>query len=189
MKKLIIALIAVSFLSGCVAVVAGSAVVGAVSVNEDPRSLGMQIDDRSRASKISSALADVPAIDQNANIDVHVFNGIALLHGQAPNANIKEQAKRIAQSATDVTLVHNQIRVAKLTASTTRAHDLWLSSKVVSTLLTNENVNSLKIDVVVEDSEVFLMGIVTSEQAAKAIEVARNISGVARVFNIFEIKD
>ena len=187
--KLLIAIVALSMLSGCVAVIAGGAAVSAVTVGEDPRTLGTQIDDTTRASDIRSALGDVPAFDQNANIDVHVFNGIALLHGQALNSNLKAKAEQVVKSASDVTIVHNQIRIANNIASTTRAHDVWLSSKVRGSLLTNDSVNSLLIDVIVEDSEVFLMGIVTPNQAAKAIEVSRNINGVVKVFNVFEIKE
>lgn len=186
--KLLIAIVALSMLSGCVAVVAGSAAVSAVTVGEDPRTLGTQIDDTTRASNIRGALGKVPAIDKNANIDVHVFNGIALLYGQALNSSLKAKAEQVVKNASNVTVVHNQIRIANNTASTTRAHDIWLSTKVRSSLLTNESVNSLLIDVIVEDSEVFLMGIVTPDQATKAVEVSRNIGGVVKVYNVFEIK-
>lgn len=186
--KLLIAILALCLLSGCVAVVAGGAAVSAVTIGEDPRTLGTQIDDTTRASNIRSALGNVPAIDNNANVNVHVFNGVALLHGQAMNSSLKNKAEQIVKSASDVTVVHNQIRIANNTASTTRAHDVWLSSKVRASLLTNDSVNSLLIDVIVEDSEVFLMGIVTPDQATKAIDVARNISGVVKVFNVFDIK-
>ena len=187
--KIVFVLFVLSMLQGCVAVVAGSAAVGAVTVSEDPRSLGTQIDDTTLASDISSALNDVPAIDQNANIDVHVFNRVVLLYGQADNANIKAEAERIALSLPGVSTVQNQIRIAKSIAGSTAAHDLWLSSKVKGNLMTSDDVNFLQIDIIVEDSEVFLMGIVSRTEATKAIEIARNISGVVKVFNLFEVRD
>lgn len=169
--------------------VAGGAAVSAVTVSEDPRSLGTQIDDTTLASDISSALNEVPALEQNANIDVHVFNRVVLLYGQAANGNIKAEAERITRSLPGVETVQNQVRIAKSIASSTAAHDLWLSSKVKGNLLTSDHVNFLQIDVIVEDSEVFLMGIVSSTEASKAIEIARNISGVVKVFNLFEIRN
>lgn len=185
--KVLLVLIFTAMLSGCVAIVAGGAAVSAVTVGEDPRSLGVQLDDTTRASNIRLALADVPAIDDEANIDVHIFNGVALLHGQAPNANIKAEAERVVKSVSNVTKVHNQVRIASPTASSTRAHDIWLASKLRSIMLADGSVNALKLDVVVEDSEVFLMGIVTQQQAQNAIDVARNIKGVVKVFNVMEI--
>lgn len=186
--KIVVLLAALSLLSGCVAVVAGGAAVSAVTVSEDPRTLGTQIDDTSRAVAIRSSLKEVPAIEQDANIDVHVFNKVALLYGQASNANIKAEAERVALKASDVSVVHNQIRVANSIAGSTAAHDVWLSSKVKGNLLTSDDVNFLQIDVIVEDSEVFLMGIVSATEASKAIEIARNINGVVKVYNVFEIR-
>ncbi len=187
MKKLLLLLGSVWLLSGCAAVLVGGAAVSTITVNEDPRSLGAQIDDTTYATKIRSALSNTPAIEKNANVNVHVYNGAVLLTGQAQNSNIKAEAERVATAAADVVTVHNQIRIANSTAVSTQAHDVWLSSKVRTNLLANKEVNSLKIDVVVEDSEVFLMGIVSEAEAQKAIEVVRNISGVSKVFSVFEI--
>lgn len=187
MKQILLILSTVWLLSGCAAVVVGGAAVGTIAVNEDQRSLGAQLDDTTNASKIRSALDNTPALKQNARINVHVYNGAVLLTGQAQNNNIKAEAERVVNSAADVAAVHNQIRIANNIAVTSRAHDVWLSSKVRASLLADKEINSLKMDVVVEDSEVFLLGIVSQSEAEKAISVARNISGVSKVFNIFEI--
>lgn len=188
MHKIVFVLLSLSFLNGCAVAVLGGAAVSAVSVSEDNRSLGTQIDDSTRASRIADAIDAIPALKEGAHISVHVYNGVALLTGQAGNQHQISEARKMALSVTDVKQVHNQIRIAKVTAASTRAHDMWLSSKVIGKLLTDAEVNGLEIDVVVEDSEVFLMGIVSQKQAQRAIEVARNTRGIVKVFNVFEIQ-
>lgn len=172
-------------LQGCAALVVGAG-VGAMASAHDRRTLGTQIDDKTTGSKIITALSQVDAIKQGSNINVHVFNGNALLVGQAPTADISQQAERIANNIKSIRKVFNQIRVAIPVASSTAANDLWLASKVRGTLLKERSLEGLHISVTVEDSEVFLMGLVTRVEADKAVEITRNINGVARVIKAFE---
>lgn len=53
----------------------------------------------------------------------------------------------------------------------------------------NERVPLLKLDLIVEDSEVFIMGMLTREEATAAVEVARNVSGVTKVVRVLELID
>ncbi len=174
-------------LSGCAAVVVGGAAVGAISVREDPRSVGMQIDDTTNASKIDDALDQDTELKEYAHINVHVYNNAALLVGQAPTQTLIIRAENLAKQAVPVKKLHNQIRIGNPTATTTRAHDVWLKSKVMGALLANEKANPLRIDVIVEDSAVYLMGIVSQEQARLVVDIVRNVNGVVKVYNIFEV--
>ncbi len=175
-------------LSGCAAFVVGSVGVSAVTVGEDGRTVGTQIDDTTVANKIYGAINDVPALKQDANISVRSFNGSILLLGQTPTSALRNEAENIALSFTNVKNVYNQIRINEPTAPSTRAYDIWLASKVRANLLADKQVDFLKMDVSVEDSEVFLMGIVSKENADRAIEITRNLDGVTRVVNMFEVQ-
>jgi osmotically-inducible protein OsmY len=53
-------------------------------------------------------------------------------------------------------------------------------------LLTDDNISGTNIKVVTENSEVFLMGLVEQNEGNKAVDIARNISGVAKVIKVFE---
>ncbi|WP_231730957.1 division/outer membrane stress-associated lipid-binding lipoprotein [Lacimicrobium alkaliphilum] len=178
-------LVSVMLLQGCAAVVVGAG-VGAAAVAHDRRTVGTQLDDKTLASRISSALSENASIKQHANINAHVFNGTTLLVGQAPNDDLKRQAQRITEAQPHVSKLHNQIRIGSPTATSTRSHDIWLATKVRSKLLTDKSVDGLHIKVIVEDSEVFLMGLVTRQESNMAVEVTRNIEGVARVVKAFE---
>lgn len=177
----------VLFLSGCAAVIVGGATLGAVSVAEDERPVGVQVDDTKNQGKISYALSSTPEISDHANINVYVNNGTALLTGQAPSERIIKQAEEIVRKSATLKKIHNQIRLGKPIAITTKAHDAWLSSKVQANLYGTKDVNAFQMEVIVEDSEVFLMGQVSNTQAEKAVDIARHVGGVIKVINAFEI--
>ena len=63
---------------------------------------------------------------------------------------------------------------------------MWLVSKIKTKLLADKRVDGLHIDVAVENSEVFLMGLVSESEADIAVEIARNVSGVTQVIKAFE---
>ena len=85
-----------------------------------------------------------------------------------------------------VTKIHNQIRIGNITGITTRTHDSWLTSKVKTRLLTEDTISANDIKVVTENGEVFLMGLVSQQEANLAVDLARNVSGVVKVIKVFE---
>lgn len=172
-------------LQGCAAVVVGAG-VGAATAAHDRRTLGTQVDDKTVAARLKTALSNNQALEDGANINIQVFNGVALLVGQSPNEDLKTQAQRTAEGVKNVRKFHNQIRIGSPIPASTVANDVWLSSKVRTSLIADKRINGLHISVTVEDSEVFLMGLVSEREANIAVEVSRNVSGVARVVKAFE---
>jgi osmotically-inducible protein OsmY len=66
-------------------------------------------------------------------------------------------------------------------------NDVWLASKIKTIMLADENIPLFKLDLVVEDSEVFIMGLLTKQEAAAAVEAARNVEGVTKVIRVMEL--
>ena len=184
-NKLIAILLLLGLLQGCAAVVVGAG-VGAASVAHDRRTLGTQVDDKTTAGRVISNLKEDEELDKTANINVHVYNGVLLLYGQAPNEALKNRAHQAAAQVKNIKKIHNLIRIGEPIATTTAANDLWLASKVRAQLLADERIDGLHISVTVEDSEVFLMGLVNNQEAQTAVDITRNINGVARVVKAFE---
>jgi osmotically-inducible protein OsmY len=60
---------------------------------------------------------------------------------------------------------------------------------VKSALLAKSELNGVKVSVITEDNEVYLLGYVSREHADIAAEVARNISGVKQVIKAFQYGD
>ena len=93
----------------------------------------------------------------------------------------------VSSLANQIKKIHNQIRIGEAIGAGTQANDLWLASKVRTKIVADERVPALQVKVVVQDSEVFLMGRLTNLEATAAVDIARNITGVARVVRAFEI--
>ncbi|GGO68913.1 BON domain-containing protein [Bowmanella pacifica] len=178
-------LLATTQLTGCAVAIVGAG-VGAASVAHDRRTVGTQLDDATLASRISSKLSTNEQLKGQAHINVEVFNGVALLVGQVPNEQLKREAQRLAESLPQVTRLHNQLRLGSPTQASVRTHDVWLATKVKSNLVADKRVDGLHIEVIVEDSEVFLMGLVNQQEANIAVDIVRNINGVVKVIKAFE---
>jgi len=175
----------IAILQGCVA----AAVVGVVSgatVANDNRSLGKQVDDQTIELIAHTRLSKVKGLSDNTNLQVVSVNGKVLIVGQAPNSFLKDQALKVLNEIEEIEQIHDQIRISNSVSITTKSNDIWLTSKVKTALFGDDNVDATNIKVVTENAEVFLMGLVTKKQGDAAVEVARNISGVNRVFKMFE---
>ncbi|GLR72749.1 BON domain-containing protein [Agaribacter marinus] len=176
-------------LSGCASVVAVGAASTAASSASDRRTVGTQIDDKTMEARVSSAIDTIPNIDDNSAISIHVYNGQVLLTGQANQAFLIDEAERKATSIMNVKRVHNQIRLGSPIPASSTMHDIWLGTKIRTLMGTNERVPLLKLDLIVEDSEVFIMGKLTRKEALAAVDVARNVKGVTKVVRVLELTD
>jgi osmotically-inducible protein OsmY len=166
------------------AVVAGGA--SAVTSASDRRTLGSQIDDSGIVVKAERALEANKTLDEQAHINVNSYNGILLLTGQAPNQDLVDTASQLVQGIQGIKEVQNQIRVGNPISFTTRSRDSWITTRVKSLLVADKEISALNIKVITESGEVFLMGLVSSSEADKAVEIARHVNGVSRVIKAFE---
>ncbi len=174
-----------SALQGCAVATVVAVTAGATMV-ADRRTFSKQIDDQSIEFVAHNELNKQKALSKNTNLHVISMNGTVLIIGQAPNSYLRDLAIKTIQDVPDIVTIHNQVRIGSTTAITTQSNDIWLTSKVKSALLANGDVNAKDIKVVTENSEVFLLGLVTKQEADIVVEITRNISGVSRVFKAFE---
>ncbi|MBT1451081.1 BON domain-containing protein [Glaciecola sp. XM2] len=187
MLRALLVLILLTQLSGCVSVVAvGAAGTAAVSAS-DRRTVGTQIDDKTIEARVNSAINKLEGTDESAAISVHAYNGQVLLTGQANQQSIINNAALVASKVPEVTKVHNQIRLGPPIPATATMNDIWLGTKIRTLMTADENVPLLKLDLIVEDSEVFIMGKLTKQEATAAVEVARNVTGVTKVIRVMEL--
>ncbi len=183
---MLVVILACFSLSGC----AGLMVVGAgagAAASQDRRTVPTQLEDSNIEIKTIAALFENDEIWKDTNIDVVSYNTIVLLIGQAPTASLKSKAQAEVEKIPRVRKVYNQIRIAAPISFFARRNDEYLTSKVKTSMLFTENFSSGKIKVVTENNEVFLLGLVNENEAARAVEIARNIDGVTRVVKVFEI--
>ncbi|WP_200897596.1 division/outer membrane stress-associated lipid-binding lipoprotein [Arsukibacterium ikkense] len=184
-SKIIALAAAVLLLQGCAAAVVAGGATAATSAN-DRRTLGSQLDDNSIVIRARRAIGTADSIPKTSNINVTSYNGVILLTGQVSNNTVKQQAELLIKDTPGVRDIHNQLRLGNSTSLTTRTRDSWITTKVKSQLLANDEVAGLNIKVVTENAEVFLMGLVQGAEADKAVDIARHVEGVSRVIKAFE---
>lgn len=184
-KRSLIILGTVVLLQGCAAaVVAGTA--SAVTAANDRRTIGSQIDDNNIEIKASIAISEVERLEKSARVNAISVNGIVLLVGQVANQEMKNEAQITVEAIAGIRKIHNQLRIRSNIGITTQTHDSWLTSKVKAQLLAAKDISSNNIKVVTENAEVYLMGLVSQDEANRAVDIARNVSGVERVVKVFE---
>ncbi|EGU48843.1 hypothetical protein VII00023_13577 [Vibrio ichthyoenteri ATCC 700023] len=185
-KVLLIASLAVST-SGCVGLfVAGAATT--VSVVTDNRSTKEIWNDNNIEFEIAGMTNKAP-YRGNVRATASAYNGIVVLMGQASTQQLLNEFEDQARKAPGVTQIHNQIRVQQPLSLGEISHDSWITTKVKSALLTNEELSTVKIKVITEGGEVFLLGYVSRAHADLAAEITRNVSGVKQVIKAFQYGD
>jgi osmotically-inducible protein OsmY len=122
------------------------------------------------------------------HVNVTVFNGVVLLTGEVPLQNQIARIIDIASSYAASRQVINRIELAGKSNFNSRANDALLTTQVRVAVLDSEYLDGHKIKIVTERANVYLMGIVTREEADIATEIARSISGVVRVVKVFEYR-
>ncbi|CCD07244.1 outer membrane lipoprotein [Legionella pneumophila] len=180
--KSIIVMMIGALLTGCVAVVVAGAAAGMVY---DRRSVTTMEADARLFHVIHKTIIKDPRF-RHSRILVSSFNRVVLLVGQTPAASLRVLAERIAQNAPGVKRVYDEISVDNPIPLTQRTKDSWITSQVRSNMLTKKGLESGSIRIVTENGVVYLMGIVSDEQALLAVDVARRVAGVRKVVKIFQ---
>jgi osmotically-inducible protein OsmY len=125
-------------------------------------------------------------LKNDSHIEVTVFNNIVLLTGEAPTLELKQKAEEQAKKEQGVVRVYNQISVEGPTSTLTHTSDAWITTKIKSKMLANDELKSSSIKVVTENGAVYLIGVVSQQQADVAVNIARHVSGVQKVVKVFQ---
>jgi len=150
------------------------------------RTFGTKLDDRRSAKLIMQNLkAAIPDV-KTMNVAVTVFNGVALLTGQTNTEAAKDHAGRIAEQIRHIAKVHNELEVAGPTAGLVRTNDTVLKTKLKLKMSTSGAVDAGRTKVVVENGTVYLMGLLTRDEAKAAVELTRDVFGVQKIVQAFE---
>lgn len=169
-------------LTSCVAVVVAGATAGMIVYEK--RSLRMIEKDTRIYNSIHSRIVKDPEFS-GSRIIVSSFNQVVLLVGQTDSASLRMKAEKIARETPKVYRVYDEVTIAEPIPYSQITKDTWITSQVRSLMLTKKGLESGSIKITTENSVVYLMGIVTPEQANLAVDVARRVDGVTKVVKIF----
>lgn len=182
--KLLAVMLISSFLSGCGVLAVGGVVAGA-SVMADRRTPAVQAIDKGIELEAGNAL--VKRYGDDAHINVTSFNQKVLLTGEAKDADIKGQAGAYVKAMKNARSVFNELVIGPNSTYTARANDAFLESKIKTQMIFTDQLPSNSMAIVAEGSSVYLMGILTQNEAAIAKKVTSNIDGVKDVYAYFDI--
>jgi osmotically-inducible protein OsmY len=178
----------VPVLQGCFAVAAGAA-GGAALMAEDRRSTGIYFEDQNIEIKVQKAINDKYFKDDRVQVKVVSFNRFILLNGEVPSEEIKKDVGVLALGVENVRNVQNEVRVGEPTGLGQRSTDTLTTSKVKSRFVTENKFQPNHVKVVTRNDVVYLMGLVTAQEADHATEIARTTGGVQKVVRVFEITE
>ncbi|MGU9951389.1 MAG: BON domain-containing protein [Gammaproteobacteria bacterium WSBS_2016_MAG_OTU1] len=183
--SILLMLAAPFLLSGCPAALAVGAASGAAVVN-DERTTGSFVEDAVVEYKVLSSIISKYTTD--VNIGVTSYNRRVLITGQTASEEIKKDVSAIALSIANVREVSNQMNIGNPSSLASRASDSALTARVKFNLcqLQHEGFSCLDIKTVTENGTVYLLGLVSKEQAAIAKETTRRVPGVIKVVLFFE---
>ncbi|GMU47369.1 MAG: BON domain-containing protein [Pseudomonadales bacterium] len=151
--------------------------------------IGTSVDDLKMETLIAANIKKAhPQLD-SAHVNVHSFNRVVLLTGEVPNEEMKNLAGDTARAYRGAREVYNELQVRTNTGMLARSNDSWLATKVRTRLVAEKNLNTRGIEVIVEDSVVYLMGKTTRRDANLMATIASRIGGVQRVVKVFEYLD
>ena len=178
------ALAASTLMSGC-ALLVGGAIVGSSMVATDRRTSGTQLEDQNIEFKSGKRISD--AIGERGHLNVTSYNRLVLITGEVPTEADKASVEQAITCIENVRSVFNELGVTAPSSIGTRSNDTLLTSKVKASMVDAKDVQSGAYKVVTERSVVYLMGRVTEREANRAADIARGVSGVAKVVKVFEV--
>jgi len=189
MKKLMVTLCCLAIftqLQGCAGgliVIAGTA----VAVSSDERTMSEQFDDSLLSVNALDKINELGLDDENTRINLISNSGYLLVLGQVADQLHKTLIDKKLHTLTEVKGIYNQLRISKPIGFFQQSQDSWITTKVKSQLTAHDTVNPLKIKVVTENAEVFLIGKINEKMAKDATNITRKVKGVKQVNRVFQL--
>ena len=191
LNALLVVSLTISMLYGCAAAVVGGAATGATAAH-DRRTVGTFIDDEGIELKARMAIFDDKELNSQIHVNIISINGVVLLVGQAPTEAMRQRVTELTQAVPKVRLIHNEMSIAAPNSYMTRSSDSLITAKVKAKLFSikgHEDFDPTRVKVVTENGIVYLMGILTYDEANAVTDEARQVGGVQKIVKLFEYID
>lgn len=175
-------------LQGCAPAAVMGTAYGA-SVIHERRSASTVLDDEMIEIKAKHLFFQTPEIEQASRISITSYNYWVLLTGQADNAEVSRQFAEMVSRLPKVAKVYNEVQVGPRISLTQESQDALITSRAKVAIgggMGIKGFDATRVKVVTEDGVVYLMGLVTREEADATTEVVRRLPGVVRVVKMFE---
>jgi osmotically-inducible protein OsmY len=189
--RILMLALALPLLHGCLAVIAGGA---AADSAHDRRGFRTVVEDRDiQLTALNLINREKDLVRDDNRVKIVVYNGTMLLCGQVRSAQLKQRAQSIAETVQGVSRLVNEVEVSdEPQGFWRRRQDNVLSARVKSALLDITSMpgfDPTRINVTSSHHVVYLMGLVSHEEADAVTDIARNVGGVDKVVKVFEYTD
>lgn len=162
--------------------------IGGCANDPSKRTPGVFIDDAVLEPMVKREIRSKGEFD-GSHLVVVAYNGVVLIAGQVATEALRDTAGEAAQGLRRVRKVHNELSIGGPISLVARTNDSWLTTKVKTRLIASDNAYGRKIKVLTENGVVYLMGLLTRNQADQAVDVAAKVYGVQKIIKVFEYLD
>jgi len=183
---LLVAAVLYACLQGCGSIMA-SAGAGPIEEDISERTFAQQLEDESIETKAKVNINAASVGYEAAHLSIVSFNGFVLLAGQVPSEDLKTLATEVVRKIDGVRRIYNELEIGPETSAGTRTNDAWITTQVKTKLLASSDTPGSRVKVVTENSVVYLMGLLTTEEADRVALEAAEVNSASRVVKLFEI--
>jgi osmotically-inducible protein OsmY len=158
------------------------------AVVHDRRSSATVLADDTIELQAMNLLHEHPDIAGRSNIAINSYNRVVLLTGQAESAEIGDRFADMAARLPKVEKVVNEVTVGPNLGLTAASQDLYLASRCKFAIadINIPDFDPLRVHVISSAGKVYLLGLVTSEEADATVDKVRYVPGVTQVVKLFE---
>ena len=186
---LIILLAHLFVLQGCAPIAITGATTAVTTLASDRRTTGTFIEDEAIEIKSRLALSNQKDLNKRVHINFTSYNTSVLVSGEAPTEADRQAVIDLVKNVEKVTRVHDEIAIAAPSSLISRSADSVVTAKIKAKIIAEKDLSSLHIKVVNENGVTFLMGLVSTQEADVATEIARRTGGVQKVVKLFEYRE
>lgn len=175
-------------LAGCAGVVLGGT-AASVGVIHDRRTPGTVIDDELIELQVYDALYQDKHLLEQTHVNITGYNGQVLLTGEVVTPMQRQQVEMMVKGIAKVRSVYNELVIAPPSTVANRNADTWISTKVKGALFGIHAIpgfDPTRVKVVTERGTVYLLGLVTVQEAETATATVRQVDGVQQIVRLFE---
>jgi osmotically-inducible protein OsmY len=178
-------------LGGC----AGALVVGGIAAAAgsgyaagQERGVGGAVDDFTIKNDVEKALL-MAEPQLQSGVATTVYEGRVLLTGRVGNQAMRATAEQAARRTPNVRGVHDELEVAQAEGMWDDAKDAWITARVRSELVLDNDVRSINYTIDTANGSVYLIGSARSQaELDRATRIARYVPGVRRVVSYVEVR-
>ncbi|EFQ5901785.1 BON domain-containing protein [Salmonella enterica] len=113
---------------------------------------------------------------------------LLLLTGEVPDDGVQQAATKAVLSVSDVSHIWNETRTGTAISTGQKISDTWLASDIRAKLLLSSDTRLTDIKVITENSEAFLMELVTPEEGRRVADRVSRVSDVRHVTTAWTLK-